>query len=215
MKTRQHKEPSVVQQRALAHIKDHPTTLVVGVDECGTGSWAGPVVVAAAAAYKDWDSPNVTDSKRLTHAKRLRAILEDIYPGVLAFIVLEESSEVIDREGIENVRRRLTVAAANACLEKVGPALVVQDGEYAIAMGSTPVITLPSADLFVPAVSAASILGKVYRDLRMHDWSLVYPEYEFDKNVGYHSDAHVSALARYGVTPLHRRSYRPIRAYLR
>jgi ribonuclease HII len=211
------KRLSPQQERALERIASSSVEHVIGIDEVGMGSWAGPVVVAAVTVKKGWDHNEVVDSKRLSHRARLEAWSKHILPNAVAHCVLSQPSEAIDAEGIGKVRARLTESAAIYCRHRFPDALVVQDGDLPIEVDGSAanVVWLPNADVVVPAVSAASILAKVTRDLYMRKMAELYPGYGFETNVGYHSKKHVLGLERLGPTPIHRLSYKPVKAYVR
>jgi len=106
------KHLSPQQISALEKIADFNAREIVGIDEVGVGCWAGPVIVAAVVMPKLWDHDDVVDSKRITHAKRLKAWEEHIQPGVLAYVVLSHTSKVIDEYGIDAAVKELTEFAA-------------------------------------------------------------------------------------------------------
>lgn len=204
------------QQRVVDRISSSSSEHIIGIDEVGMGSWAGPVVVAAVVLPKSWSHEKVKDSKQLTHKQRMNAWYQHILPNALAYCVLSQDNVAIDKESIQAVHRRLTEAAAIYCRVRYPTGLVVQDGDLPTEIdGSvTRVLWMPKADVVVPAVSAASILAKVSRDLYMKQMAEVYPGYGFETNVGYHSEKHKKGLEQLGLTPLHRRSYKPVKAYM-
>ena len=208
---------SEVQVEALERIRKSGATTIIGVDEVGLGSWAGPLVVAAVAVPYGWSHKWVTDSKRIDHQKRVRALTKVIYPTIKAKCLLSHDSTYIDTVGVGTSLEQLTEAVALFCLTRFPDAIVVLDGEPKPIYGVPPrrLICLPKADRFVPAVSAASILAKVSRDMYMREQAKNYPHYDFENNVGYHSLSHRRGLEKYGPCPLHRKSYRPIKEYLR
>lgn len=204
--------PTRYQQRILQYIKDSAATHVLGVDEVGLGAWAGPVAVAGAVFEKGWLDPQVKDSKLLTHNKRVKA-LEVIFKEASCYCVLFMPSITIDELGVEGARRHLFESVILYCRRRFPTSVAVQDGELVEVGGEENIVALPKADLLVPAVSAASIIAKVSRDLYMKNLAKTYPYYGFETNVGYHSTAHVAGLEKHGPCPEHRRSYRPLRKY--
>lgn len=188
---------------------------VIGADEVGWGAMAGPLVVCAVAAPAHWDDPQVTDSKALT-ARRRKQIVEkyrEDYTFLLALVEL--SSQEIDSLTPAKARKRAFKDAVLKVLERVpeaSPSLVVLDGNLEIDLAIDPkyVLSVPKADLKVPAVGLASIFAKVYRDQVMAQMSNLYKGYGFEKHVGYVTKAHKEALERLGPCPIHRRSYAPV-----
>jgi ribonuclease HII len=216
MSKRKKKAPglSPKQRDALRLIEVSKAEYIIGIDEVGVGSWAGPLVVAGVVLPKGWAHAEVKDSKAFGSKKSMmRVLLDVVYPAVLARCLLSHPSHTVDEMGVEKSQRLLTESVALFLRERFPDALVVQDGGPAIPIDGSlrGVISLPEADGYVPAVSAASILAKVSRDLFMREQSKVYPEYGFETNAGYHSLKHKLALKEYGPTPLHRRSFSPVR----
>jgi len=203
------------QKQCLHQIEKGKHQYVIGIDEVGLGSWAGPIMVAGVVFPKGWSHSHIVDSKTIAHAKRERALQEFIYPYSPAYCVLSMTSQQIDRIGIETARQQLTEGCALYCLTRFPEALVVQDGDRPVPVDGRldHVVCLPKADALVAAVSAASILAKVTHDLFMFEQARYYPDYGFITNVGYRSVTHERGLQRYGLTPIHRRSYKPMQNY--
>lgn len=181
---------------------------ILGIDEVGRGPWAGPLVVGA-CVLGDAQIDGLTDSKKLTAKKReaLAPIIQEKAAVGLGWV----STEELDHIG-------LSQALCKACRDAVKQIKVpfheiIIDGTVNF-LRDTPlaghVQILKKADLLVPEVSAASIVAKVARDNYMYELAKKYPEYGFEKHVGYGTAAHKAALEKYGPCPEHRKSFRPI-----
>ncbi len=183
--------------------------VTVGIDEVGRGCWAGPLV--AAAVVLDGPIQGLRDSKKLTARERTR-LSQLISDQAVSYGFGWVWPEQIDAIGLTKAVSRAmeTALSAISCNYEE----VIIDGSYNFLPLVSQVHTQIKADDSVPAVSAASIVAKVARDAYMVRASAEYPEYGFESNVGYGTAAHILALKRYGVTPLHRQSYKPIKQML-
>lgn len=187
--------------------------IVVGVDEVGLGPWAGPLLVCAfAAPDENWFLEGLDDSKKLSEKElvTLSKALMRLHPN--AFELVWGPVEDIDSDGLRPTHLRAMELAIYRLIERVGvPDRVIVDGVLQPVQGAE---CYPEADANFPAVSAASIIAKVTRDEYMVRQSLAYPEYGFEKHVGYGTKRHREALHEYGITPIHRRSCKPIKKLL-
>ncbi|MCM2330529.1 MAG: ribonuclease HII [Pseudomonas sagittaria] len=184
--------------------------LVAGVDEVGRGPLCGPVVTAAVILDPLRPIQGLNDSKKLTEARRER-LFDEIRDKALAWCIGRAEVEEIDRLNI----LQATFLAMQRAVEglHIQPRLALIDGNRCpkLAVPSAPVI---QGDAKVPAIAAASILAKVSRDREMAALELVYPGYGLAGHKGYPTPAHLEALRRLGPTPIHRRSFAPVRALL-
>lgn len=184
---------------------------ICGVDEAGRGPWAGPVV-AAAAILDPGDFPaGLNDSKQLS-AKRREALFEALAEGPAEIGVGVASVEEIDRANI----LQATYLAMRRAIEALpsAPALALIDGNRApkdLACDCQAVIKGDGRSL---SIAAASIIAKVTRDRIMTKLAETHPGYGWERNAGYGVKAHQEALKRLGVTPHHRRSFKPIHKIL-
>lgn len=182
---------------------------VAGVDEAGRGAWAGPVTVAAvilpglAQEYPFRDSKQLSASQRETFAQEVRRV-------ALSYAVEHAWPDEIERLNILGA----THAAAARALARLDPAPQALVTDYLKLHTSLPLSAPPRADALSYTVAAASLLAKTERDRVMHDLDLQHPGYGFAGHKGYGAPAHRAALAELGVSPVHRRSYAPIRALL-
>ena len=184
---------------------------VIGADECGTGAWAGPAQVCAAAVPARWMLDGLKDSKKLSEPKR-----EELFPllhSQLEYVYELTQPSEIEKLGLHDVLRHSYTLLVDSLLEHFPGALVVIDGDMPFYEGGDALF-LPKADTFVPAVSAASVLGKVIRDRVMRAYDEVYPLYAFGESKGYGTGDHIKALNEHGPCEIHRRSYAPIKKLL-
>lgn len=178
--------------------------LEAGCDEAGRGCLAGPVVAAAVILSPDFDIRSLRDSKALTADKRnrLRAYIER---NALAWAVSSTCNEVIDNINILNA----SFDAMHKSIDqlRVKPQLLLIDGNRFKNYRDIPHRCIVKGDATFASIAAASILAKTYRDEMMLEYHLRYPHYGWDKNKGYPTSDHREALAVYGETPLHRRTF--------
>jgi ribonuclease HII len=183
---------------------------VIGVDEVGRGSWAGPVVAAAFVYTKNsYLVPNVNDSKKLTLLQR-KKISRELRKG--KYCIAQAEVEKIDSINILEATKFAINQAVND-LRLEGKTIVLVDGYYKEAF-DFEYRCIVKGDAKHYSIAAASILAKVYRDNLMKKLASQYPYYGFETNVGYGTKKHQDALAKYGVCDIHRKSYKPIRELL-
>ena len=186
-------------------------TVICGVDETGRGPLAGPVFAAAVILDDPPRIQGLADSKKLT-ARRREALAEEIRVHAVAWAVASASVEEIDAI---NILQASLLAMRRAVLGLVPqPAMILVDGLHVPKVGM-PARAIVQGDASVPAISAASILAKVARDALMLELHAVYPDYGFDRHKGYGTALHMAALQRLGPTPMHRRSFAPVRAAIK
>lgn len=181
--------------------------LVAGVDEVGRGPLCGAVVTAAVILDPSRPILGLNDSKKLTELRRER-LFDEIREKSLAWCIARAEVEEIDSLNILHA----TMLAMQRAVEglSVTPKLALIDGNRCpkLAVPSAPVI---KGDSQVPAIAAASILAKVSRDREMAALDLLYPGYGIAGHKGYPTPVHLEALRRLGPTPIHRRSFAPVR----
>lgn len=183
-----------------------PGALVAGVDEAGRGPLAGPVVAAAVILDPARPVTGLADSKALSPARR-ELLYAEIQARALAYAIAEASVEEID--GMNILRASLlAMQRAVKALQRQADVVLV-DGNVCPAL-AIPTRAVVGGDAGVPAISAASILAKVTRDRQMLTLHAAYPEWDFDVHKGYPTARHLAALARHGVSPVHRRSFSPV-----
>jgi ribonuclease HII len=184
-----------------------PAGRVAGVDEAGRGPLAGPVVAAAVILHPGHPIEGLQDSKKLSAARR-DYLYEQICDRAMAWATGSASVAEIDSMNI----LQATMLAMQRAVAGLDPA-----AEHALIDGNRcpdlacPVRAIVRGDSLVEAISAASILAKVTRDREMLALDKDYPGYGFASHKGYPSKAHLDALERLGVLPVHRRSFAPVR----
>ena len=188
--------------------------LIYGVDEAGRGPWCGPVV-AAAVCWPDFQIPSdlaaeINDSKKLSPQKR-EALFERIMASNAHVGVGQASAQEIDDLNI----LQATFVAMKRALDDVtqqgfAPAFVWIDGNR-LPKWETPCQCLIKGDALSLSIAAASIIAKVTRDRIMTELARKYPAYGWERNAGYGTAEHIAALKQHGITPHHRKSYKPIK----
>lgn len=182
----------------------------VGIDEVGRGCWAGPLVAGAVALCNS--IPGLKDSKKLSKKQR-ESLAFEIELHAKAIGLGWVQPEEIDKIGLtESVKLAMQRAINNI---KMDYDEIIIDGNINYLAYDHRSRAVIKADNLVPAVSAASIIAKVARDKWMaNEAHELFPEYEFGSHVGYGTKRHIELLKLYGVSSIHRKSYKPIQALL-
>tara|TARA_R110002072_G_scaffold30092_2_gene94216 strand:+ start:504 stop:1094 length:591 start_codon:yes stop_codon:yes gene_type:complete len=183
---------------------------VAGVDEVGRGPLAGAVVAAAVILDPKNIINGLKDSKKLSHKKRM-ILSDEIKSKSLAWSLGRAEVEEIDEINILQASL-LAMKRAVEALEKE-PEMVVVDGSFTPEV-NYKTIAIVKGDSLIPAISAASIIAKVARDNEMVNFDEDYPGYGFSSHKGYPTKQHIEALARLGITKIHRRSFAPVAKYI-
>lgn len=180
---------------------------IAGVDEVGRGCLAGPVVAAAVILDPNRPIKGLRDSKKLS-AKKRDALAQEIKEKALAWSVAAMGPEVIDKINI----LQATLEAMKAAVEKlpVEPDFVQVDGNK-LPKWKWLSEAVVKGDDKVEWISAASIIAKTTRDGYMCKIAELYPQYGFEHHVGYGTAEHIKALKAYGPTPIHRKTFAPVR----
>ncbi|MDE7163155.1 MAG: ribonuclease HII [Clostridia bacterium] len=176
---------------------------ICGVDEVGRGPLAGPVVCAAVIMPLDDLIEGVDDSKKLT-AKKRENLSENIINKAVAYRICRVEPQIIDEINILQATRLCMKNAVEGL--NVAPDFVLTDGNMTLDI-AIPQKSIIKGDALSYSIGAASIIAKVYRDKLMADYAKEYPQYGFESNAGYGSQAHIKAIEQFGLTPIHRRSF--------
>ncbi|MBN2465957.1 ribonuclease HII [candidate division WOR-3 bacterium] len=184
------------------------STLFCGVDEVGRGALAGPVVAAAVILPPHSEIDGADDSKKLT--PNLRRKLEvEIKQRVLAWSISSADHRYVERHNVANAAFHAMRKAVKRL--DIRPALVLADG-FAIPDMKIPCQGIIGGDARSLSIACASIIAKVFRDRLMTSMARRYPGYGFERHVGYGTAEHLRALRELGPSPIHRRTYAPVRA---
>lgn len=181
------------------------TTVIVGIDEVGRGCWAGPLVAGAVILSEPIEG--LMDSKKVSTERR-KVLAKEIYLKADALGLGWVDAKRIDTIGLSAANREAMQLALDQIVIQYDRIII--DGNYNFFAHLQNSEALIKADSLVPAVSAASIIAKVARDAFMVEAAMQYPEYGFEKHVGYGTKFHHDQIKLHGVCDLHRLSYKPI-----
>jgi ribonuclease HII len=175
-----------------------------GCDEAGRGCLAGPVFAAAVILPKNFTHDTLTDSKQLSSKQRY-LLRDEIKEKAIAWAVASCDNHEIDKINI----LKASVRAMHKAVEQlsVRPEFLIIDGNYFIPYPDIPHRSIIKGDALYYSIAAASVLAKTCRDDYMMELASEYPQYLWEKNKGYPSQAHRNAIAEHGITPYHRRSF--------
>ena len=181
--------------------------LIAGVDEVGRGPLAGPVVAAAVILPKACKIPGLNDSKKIPKSKH-KEIYEDVLQNAIAIGIGVKDNQVIDQVNIYEA----TKLAMMEAIGQLGPQpqhLLIDAMKLDLPIPQTSIIKGDANSL---SIAAASIVAKVTRDQMMEEFDREYPGYDFAQNAGYGTAKHLAGLDKLGVTPIHRRSFEPVKS---
>lgn len=181
--------------------------LIAGVDEVGRGPLAGPVVAAAVILPKACKIPGLNDSKKIPKSKH-KAIYEAVLQNAIAIGIGIKDNQVIDQVNIYEATK-LAMMEAIGQLEPQPQHLLIDAMKLDLPIPQTSIIKGDANSL---SIAAASIVAKVTRDQMMEEFDCEYPGYDFTQNAGYGTANHLAGLDKLGVTPIHRRSFEPVKS---
>ena len=180
-------------------------TLEAGCDEAGRGCLAGPVFAAAVILPPDFINDKLNDSKQMTEKDRYQ-LRDIICKEAISYAVAKLDAEVIDEINILNASVRSMHLAINQLDTK--PEFIIVDGNRFYQYGDIKHQTIVKGDGKYMSIAAASVLAKTFRDDFMLKIDTEFPQYNWRKNKGYPTADHRAAIAKYGITPYHRRTFR-------
>ena len=181
--------------------------LIAGVDEVGRGPLAGPVVAAAVILPKACKIPGLNDSKKIPKSKH-KEIYEAVLQNAIAIGIGIKDNQVIDQVNIYEATK-LAMMEAIGQLEPQPQHLLIDAMKLDLPIPQTSIIKGDANSL---SIAAASIVAKVTRDQMMEEFDKEYPGYDFAQNAGYGTAKHLAGLDKLGVTPIHRRSFEPVKS---
>ena len=181
--------------------------LIAGVDEVGRGPLAGPVVAAAVILPKACKIPGLNDSKKIPKSKH-KEIYEAVLQNAIAIGIGVKDNHVIDQVNIYEATK-LAMMEAIGQLEPQPQHLLIDAMKLDLPISQTSIIKGDANSL---SIAAASIVAKVTRDQMMEEFDREYPGYDFAQNAGYGTAKHLDGLEQLGVTPIHRRSFEPVKS---
>ena len=181
--------------------------LIAGVDEVGRGPLAGPVVAAAVILPKACKIPGLNDSKKIPKSKH-KEIYEDVLQNAIAIGIGVKDNQVIDQVNIYEATK-LAMMEAIGRLDPQPQHLLIDAMKLDLPISQTSIIKGDANSL---SIAAASIVAKVTRDQMIEEFDRKYPGYDFAQNAGYGTAKHLAGLDKLGVTPIHRRSFEPVKS---
>ena len=197
-------------EKMLAYEKELYTQgiqLIAGVDEVGRGPLAGPVVAAAVILPKACKIPGLNDSKKIPKSKH-KEIYEAVLQNAIAIGIGVKDNHVIDQVNIYEATK-LAMMEAIGQLDPQPQHLLIDAMKLDLPISQTSIIKGDANSL---SIAAASIVAKVTRDQMMEEFDREYPGYDFAQNAGYGTTKHLAGLDQLGVTPIHRRSFEPVKS---
>ena len=177
---------------------------ICGIDEAGRGPLAGPVCAAAVILPNGLVIDGVNDSKKLSEKKREK-LYNEIIESALAYSVQFVFQDVIDEINIRQATHAAMQNAVNGL--KIRPDILIVDGNDNIDFDNIETLYIKKGDSLSQSIAAASILAKVTRDRYIVELSKDFPEYGLEKHKGYATKAHMEAIRKYGVKPIHRKTF--------
>ncbi len=184
--------------------------LIAGVDEVGRGSLAGSVVAAAVILDPNKPIAGLADSKKLTERKR-KQLSEIIQQQALSWSIAEASVAEIDELNI--------LQATLLAMQRAVAGLHIQPDEVLVDGNRLPYLPMPAlaivkGDSKIPAISAASIIAKVYRDNLMVEYHRLYPDFSFHLHKSYGTSQHLSEIQQFGFLEVHRKTFNPVKTLI-
>jgi len=188
-------------------LKSRKIKYICGVDEAGRGPLAGPVVAGAVILNDNDIIEGLNDSKQLSEKKR-NELAKEIKSRALAYAIAFISPEKIDEINIYQASKLAMMEAIQSLSQQ--PEHILSDA-MPLSELQIPFTAIIKGDCLSASIAAGSILAKVARDEYMVKMAEIYPGYGFEQNKGYPTKLHLEAIEKLGITPIHRKSYQPVR----
>jgi len=179
--------------------------IILGLDEAGRGPLAGPCIVSGVILPKGYRHPLINDSKQLTEKQR-KQCFNDILKDALWIMVVSVSPRTIDKDNIYQATKN-----AMKMIASYSDARIILSDAMPFTINGKEVRDYIKGDSRSISIAAASIIAKVTRDNMMEEYDKEYPNYGFSQHKGYPTKKHVEALYTFGITPIHRLSYDPVK----
>jgi len=197
--------------------KQYENLIAAGIDEAGRGPLAGPVVAACVILDKNTIIQGINDSKKITKIKRQKIFLEICQKAKFGVGII--NSQTIDKINILQATKLAMHAAFENLQNKyqIFPQLVLVDGNiipFKKQNQIEEIIAIVKGDSKSLSIAAASIVAKETRDQIMHNFHQTYPQFHFDKHAGYGTKLHIEKIREFGISPIHRKSFEPIKSML-
>ena len=196
-------------QRLHSLLSKIPTPFA-GCDEVGRGCLAGPVVAAVVILPASYSLPKLTDSKKLTPAQRAY-LAPKIKKQALGWAIGSASVNEIDKYNILEATFLAMHRAVDKLMRQQTVAYLLVDGRFFKPYPSLAHMCIVQGDAYIPAIAAASVIAKTYRDAIMVRLGKAYPMYGWERNKGYCTHQHVEGIKKYGITQYHRQTFAPCR----
>ncbi|MCX6826292.1 MAG: ribonuclease HII [candidate division Zixibacteria bacterium] len=212
LKLRRHAETPIDPAHLEQYLYEKGYERIAGVDEAGRGPLAGPVVAAAVIIPRRVIIEGLDDSKKLSPRRRGELFDAIAASGAICAV------GVIDNNTIDriNILRASLLAMRKAVTSlSLKPQFILVDGLYTIPHLELPQYAVVGGDAICQCISAASIIAKVTRDRIMDKYQKLYPQFSFSVHRGYPTPGHLSELGIYGITDIHRKSFRPVKEVLK
>ena len=207
MKTKKDNQFNAMLKNLEEMLHNQGYSSICGVDEVGRGPLAGPVVAAAVILPHNIKIEGLTDSKKLSPAKRDRIFDEIAQLGLVCAVGILDNTD-IDKI---NILQASLMAMRKAVIDlQEKPEIVLVDGNYPIPKIMQPQYAVIGGDALCQSIAAASVVAKVTRDRIMDHYQALYPSFSFAKHKGYPTSAHIAELKEHGPTDIHRKTFKPV-----
>lgn len=194
--------------------RSHNIQYLAGLDESGNGCIAGPLIAACVILPDNVDLPNIKDSKKVGTFEELRTLAGEVYESALAVSVGISTPKVVDKLGPLQADRAAMILAVDQ-IDIPPDMLIIDGGREHLLNANIPQINKSKGDSASLSVASASIIATYMQHQIMYNFAQNYKGYEFDRNYGYYTQQAKKQLERFGPSPIHRYSYKPIKQLIK